>query len=375
MDETLYVGTRKGLFTLRREGEHWSAVSSTPEFRGEPVSMVLQDPRDDVLYVALNLGHFGVKLWRRTPGDTEWTACAAPAFPAVGNDDAGSGEGGEGGGVADSDAPSVEQIWCLEASGADAPGELWAGTIPGGLFRSHDRGDTWTLVDTLWNLPERSEWMGGGYDHPGIHSICIDPRTSAHVTIGVSTGGVWTTRDSGATWRLAAAGMEADYMPPERRLDPNVQDVHRLVQCAGAPDAFWAQHHNGIFRTVDGGNHWRRIQAQPSSFGFAVAVHPDDPDLAWFVPAVKDECRMPVDGRLIVNRTRDGGETFTALTDGLPAEPAFDLIYRHGLSIDSGGRRLAMGSTTGGLWTSPDGGDHWHCVSAHFPPIYVVRFA
>src|SRR3546814_4528292 len=67
-------------------------------------------------------------------------------------------------------APSVSLIWTLAAGGPDQPGRLWAGTIPGALFRSDDRGETWHLVESLWNQPSRSEWFGGGYDDPGIHS-------------------------------------------------------------------------------------------------------------------------------------------------------------------------------------------------------------
>jgi len=32
-----------------------------------------------------------------------------------------------------------------------------------------------------------------------------------------------------------------------------------------------------------------------------------------------------------------------------------------------------MGSTTGGLWGSADGGDSWQTVSSTLPPIYAVR--
>jgi hypothetical protein len=63
------------------------------------------------------------------------------------------------------------------------------------------------------------------------------------------------------------------------------------------------------------------------------------------------------------------------LGTGLPQENAYDLIYRHGLEVDDEGERLAMGSTTGGLWTSADGGDHWAALEARLPPIYAVRFA
>ncbi len=91
--------------------------------------------------------------------------------------------------------------------------------------------------------------------------------------------------------------------------------------------------------------------------------------------AVADEYRVPVDGRLIVNRTRDGGQTFEQLSNGLPQQHCYDLIYRHCLDIDGSGDRLAMGSTTGSLWVSENGGDDWHCISTHLPPIHCIRFA
>ena len=51
---------------------------------------------------------------------------------------------------------------------------------------------------------------------------------------------------------------------------------------------------------------------------FAVASHPHDPLTAWFVPAISDEVRVPVDGRMVVTRTRDGGESFVPVSGNLP---------------------------------------------------------
>jgi hypothetical protein len=50
-------------------------------------------------------------------------------------------------------------------------------------------------------------------------------------------------------------------------------------------------------------------------------------------------------------------------------------VYRHGLAVDATGERLAMGSTSGGLWVSENAGDTWQTVSVHLPPVYAVRFA
>jgi photosystem II stability/assembly factor-like uncharacterized protein len=70
---------------------------------------------------------------------------------------------------------------------------------------------------------------------------------------------------------------------------------------------------------------------------------------------------------------RDGGKTWQTLRAGLPQRDAFDLICRHGLDVDPSGTQFAMGSTTGALWTSEDGGERWQLVNAHLPPIYAAR--
>ena len=111
-----------------------------------------------------------------------------------------------------------------------------------------------------------------------------------------------------------------------------------------------------------------------ANFGFAVAAHPREPGTAWFVPGVADQQRVPVGGALAVNRTRDGGRSFETLRSGLPQRDCYDLVYRHGLAVDASGDTLLMGSTTGGLWASDDGGEHWVGVAARLPPIYALSF-
>jgi hypothetical protein len=356
MSELLHVASRKGLFAFRKSGGGWTA--GPPAFLGEPVSAVLMDPRDGAVYAALNLGHFGVKLHRSDDGGESWIELAAPAYPK-----AGDGE----------DGPSTEMIWTLVAGGPDQPGVIFAGTIPGGLFVSRDRGQSWTLNQQLW--AHAKDWFGGGYDKPGLHTILVDPRDSRRMVLAVSSGGVWTSEDSGETWTLGGQGLRAAFLPPEQAFNPMMQDVHRLAASAADPDILWCQHHNGVFRSADRGRTFEELHNPiPSVFGFAVAVHPGDPGTAWFVPAVKDETRVPVDGRMVVGRTRDGGASFEAMDGGLPA-PSYDLVYRHGLDVSGDGLRLAMGSTTGNLWVSEDEGEQWTLVSAHLPPIAQVAFA
>ena len=365
MSDTLFVSTRKGLFTIARGASGW-AISNV-DFQGDNVSLTLSDRRDGRHYAALDHGHFGVKVHRSTASG--WEEIATPAYPPKPE---GYEENDMWGRPLDW---STARIWALEAGGVDEPGVLWCGTMPGGLFRSSDHGQSWEMRRSLWDHPKRRQWMGGGADLPGLHSICVDPRDPRRVWIAVSTGGIWFTEDAGATWAQRGEGMRADHVPPELTHDPIAQDVHCLVQCPAAPARMWVQHHNGIFVSSDEGKTFTELTGvRPSVFGFPVAVHPRSPDTAWFVPGIKDEKRIPVDGRLVVTRTRDGGRSFDVLGKGLPSTHAYDVVYRHALAIDSTGDRLAFGSTTGNLWVTEDQGDSWDCVSNTLPPIHAVRF-
>jgi photosystem II stability/assembly factor-like uncharacterized protein len=367
MSDTLLVSTRKGLFTVTRERGRWAIAEAA--FLGDNVSLTLSDQRSGSTYAALDHGHFGVKLHRKS--NSGWEEIAAPAYPPK---PAGYEENDMWGRPL---AWSTARIWALVPGGSQEPGVLWCGTLPGGLFRSRDHGTSWEIVGSLWHHPKRRSWMGGGADLPGLHSILVDPRDSRRVTIAVSTGGVWHSDDSGETWSQRGEGMRAEHVPPELTHDPIAQDVHCLARCTAAPERMWIQHHNGVFVSDDEGRTFTEISAaaQPSAFGFPVVAHPRDKDTAWFVPEIKDEKRIPVGGRLVVSRTRDGGKSFEMLTRGLPQDHAYDVVYRHALALDEHGQRLAFGSTTGGLWVSENQGDSWNEVSHTLPPVYAVRFA
>lgn len=373
MADRAYVATRKGLFTVVRTSTsgppRWQVEHAS--FLGDNVTLVMPDRRDGRLYAALDHGHFGVKLHRSADRGDSWEACSVPAYP-----EPPGGKSPDRCPMSGIEIPwALKLIWALAPGGPDEPGSIWCGTVPGALFRSTDRGDTWTVMTSLWNEPARRKWFGGGLDYPGIHSICVDPRDARHVTVGVSCGGVWVTRDRGESWKCQADGMRAEYLPPDQAGSPDQQDPHCLVQSPSHPDVFWVQHHNGIFRSVNGSQSWEEIRdVRPSVFGFAVAVHPANADVAWFVPAIKDEKRIPEGGRVVVTRTRDGGKSFQILTDGLPARHAYDLVFRHALDVDGTGDRLIFGSTTGSVWVTEDGGDHWSHVTGHLPPVHCVRF-
>jgi photosystem II stability/assembly factor-like uncharacterized protein len=354
----LYVGTNKGLMIFERQGADWTYVRQAHP--AVPISYAAPDPRSGTLWACLDHGHWGCKLHRSQDGGLSWQEVPAPAYP----------EGTE----REPGVPAtVSYLWLIAPGGADEPGRLYVGTEPGGLFVSDDGGDSFRLVESLWNHPSRPDnWFGGGRDHAGLCSICVDPRDSKHVVVGISVGGVYETFDGGQSWRGRNAGLKACYMP-----NPDVEyghDPHFVAMSPSNPDVWWQQNHCGIFRTADGGASWQDISRRdaPAFFGFPIAVDPHDANTAWVVPAVSDEYRVAVDGALCVSRTTNGGQTWQALRTGLPQAQCYDLVYRH--ALDLSGDTLAFGTTTGNLYVSEDRGERWGCLSHHLPPVFSVRF-
>lgn len=267
-------------------------------------------------------------------------------------------------------------------------GRIYVGTIPGGLFESHDGGESFELNRPLWNHESRggdlftgkgsgmTHWFGTpaseGEFAPGIHSIVVDPRDPQRILVAVSTAGVLESTDGGRTWRGRNKGLTMDYLPePEAEWG---HDPHFVTLSAGQPDHVWQQNHCGVFYSADGAATWKKV-SQPEvgvHFGFPVAVDAKDGRTAWVVPGKSDMQRITIDGSLFVARTTDGGQTWQQLREGLPQEHAYDVVYRH--ALDNSGDHLAFGSTTGNLYVSEDRGDSWQTAANNLPPIYSVRF-
>lgn len=386
MASRILVGTRKGTFIVDKTGTRWRP--KLVAHAGAGSNFVARDPHTGTLWALLGHGHWGAKLSRSRDEGRTWEDASqikypegaryiAPAMP----DEAGNSSGST---IKDA---TLLKLWYMAFG---QKGQLYVGTIPGGLFVSNDGGESFELNRSLWNHESRggdlfsgegtgtTHWMGtpaseGGEFAPGIHSVVVDPRNPDRVLVAVSTAGVLETTDGGKTWHSRNKGMQNDYLP-----DPTAEwghDPHYIELCKEQPDHVWQQNHSGVFYSNDGAKTWRKVDRpeQGVHFGFPVAADARDGRTAWLVPGRSDNQRMAIDGGLFVARTRDGGESWEQLREGLPQENAYDVVYRH--ALDNSGDALAFGSTTGNLYVSENRGDSWQTVGNNFPPIYSVRFA
>jgi photosystem II stability/assembly factor-like uncharacterized protein len=361
----LLLGTAKGLIVFEKLMNDWQVADV--HFTGFPVSMVFVDTRSQTWWAGVPHRHWGQKLHRSTDGGKSWQQVATPRFPT--------------------DIPlkngkpaSLKLIWCMAEAGADKPNELWLGTEPGGLFHSKNNGDTWQLVESLWQQRVASDlWFGAGKDEPFIHSIVVNALNSNHLYIAVSCAGVYESKDGGVTWQPRNIGLKATYLPnPDAEIG---HDPHLLLACEQDPSVYstsegvlWQQNHCGIFRSVNGGKNWTDVSDKNgiANYGFALAIDPKNSNRAWVIPALSDEMRVPHDLALCVCRTDDGGQTWQQLREGLPQNYCFDIVFRHAFARQN--QTLAFGTTTGNLFLSENEGDSWRCLSSHLPRIDAVIF-
>ena len=99
----------------------------------------------------------------------------------------------------------------------------------------------------------------------------------------ISAGGVYTTEDGGSTWQARNRGIRVQHLP--ERYPEFGQCVHKIVRHPDRPDRLFLQNHWGLYRSDDGADTWNDIATGlPSDFGFAMAIHPHDPDCVYIVP-------------------------------------------------------------------------------------------
>lgn len=362
---TLYVATRKGLWTLSSDTARRSWKLAGPQFLGHIVHHALRDPRDGrTLLAAARTGHLGPTIFRSTDRGRTWAEASRP--PAF---EPGSGR-------------AVDHTFWLTPGHPSEPGVWYAGTSPQGLFRSTDGGATWDGVAGFNAHPQRKAWCGddkdGTPDGGKLHSVLVDPRDPRHLYIGMSSGGVFESIDGGADWRPLNRGVRADFMPdpdPEYGHDPHCVRLH--PEC---PDRLYQQNHCGLYRLDRPEVRWTDIGARMpkavGAIGFPLVLHPADPEMLWVFPMDGTDVwpRVPPRGRPAVYRSVNGGRTWQRQTTGLPAAQAWWTVKRQAMTVDRAHvAGVYFGTTSGELWGSRDEGCSWQILARHLPEIYAVE--
>jgi hypothetical protein len=359
-DTIVLVGTTKGLFTLRSGADRDRFELAGPLFPGEEVYATCIDDRSGTtrLFTGSVSNHWGPVLRRSDDLGASWSEDEQAALRFPPGDDA-----------------SLARIWQLACGPADQPDVLYAGVEPAALFRSDDGGGSFSLVRGLWDHPHRPQWEPGG-GGLCLHTVLVHPDDADRLLIAISAAGVYRSDDGGATWRASNHGILVGFVPDGEALEFG-QCVHKVARDAADPERLYLQHHGGIYRSDDGGGSWNGMtKIAGMDFGFPVVAHPTRPSTAYLLPLESDEFRCTPHGQCVVWRTTDGGESWEALTNGLPQRDAHVTVLRDGFTSDGQDPAgLYFGTRTGEVYASADDGDSWRLLAQHLPPVMSVRAA
>lgn len=359
-DTLVLIGTAKGLFSLRSTDGRRRFELDGPTLAGEEVYATCIDgrgPSPRLLVGSVSM-HWGPVIRRSDDLGTSWTEedATALAFPA----DTGA---------------ALARIWQLTPGGGAEPDVVYAGVEPAALFRSGDGGRSFDLVRGLWDHPHRAQWNPGG-GGLCLHTVLVHPTDPARLLVAISAGGVYSSDDAGGSWRASNAGIVAGFLPDAPTPEFG-QCVHKVARDAADPERLYLQHHDGIYRSDDGGGSWTPMKSigEPD-FGFPVVAHPTRRDTAYLLPLEGAEYRCTPGGRCTVWRTTDAGGSWSPLTAGLPQSDAHLTILRDGFTTDGDDPAgLYFGTRSGEVYGSVDDGDSWQQLAAHLPPVLSMRAA
>jgi photosystem II stability/assembly factor-like uncharacterized protein len=342
------VGTRKGLFLLKADDERTSWQAEGPLLDGWAVYHAIVDERDGTVYAAANHLVYGPTVQRSTDSGETWRRSQQIGLP----EDSGL---------------TVNATWQVRPGRPGEPGTLYLAGDPAFLSRSDDGGKTWESNRGILEHPTRDRWPAtrGGLV---LHSVQLDPANTKRMYVAVSGGGTFRSDDGGETWAPKNRNVEIDLYPDPY---PDVgQCVHKLLLHPARPERLWQQNHCGVYRSDDRGDTWERLDGNglPGPFGFTIMLDPADPDVAVVIPEKAYEYHYTVNG-LGVYRTRDGGQTWEPMADGLPRQ-AWAAVLREASAFDS--ESLYFGTQSGSFFALTNG-DRWVEGVRHLPPILSVE--
>ena len=357
-DFLLLVGTTKGAFILRSNTNRARWEVGGPYFHGQAVYTMVYDGRGGQHRIWASTQSFWGTLLRSSEDfGKSWTNPqeASIRFPA----DTGV---------------SLKNIWQISLGRADEPDVLYCGVEPAALFETRDGGETWSLVRGLFDHPHRPRWVPGN-GGLALHTIVPDPVDRQRMYVAISAGGVYRTNDAGRTWTAQNRGIRVTFMPG--KYPEFGQCVHKIVMHPARPERLFLQNHWGLYRSDDSCENWTDIaNGVPSDFGFAMAMHPRNPDCVYIVPVESDQFRCACDGRLRVYRTRSGGASWESLARGLPQKQAYETVLRDAMTVDSlDPAGIFFGTRSGQLFGSCDEGRTWNKILDGLPAIVCVRSA
>ena len=240
------------------------------------------------------------------------------------------------------------------------PKTFYMGVASGGLFRTTDSGATWVPI-TDGKIPLGS--TGSIAVSESDPNVIYLGTGSDGVRSNVSTGrGVYKSTDAGQNWTFV--GLYNAGQIGAVRIHPTNPNI---VWVAAGGDIFKPNSERGVFKTTDGGQTWNKVLFVSDAVGaMDVELQPGHPTVvyAWMSKLERKPWTIisgSKEGGFY--KSTDGGEHFTRVTTGLPAE----LIGKANLAVTPANPNriyaLIEAKPFGGLYRSDDGGQSWTLIN------------
>jgi hypothetical protein len=365
----ILVGTRKGTYVVEGDTKRRKWKVGPVAHEGYEVYNVVADPRHPGdLYAAVNSAFWGPAVHRSRNWGKTWKEIATPLTPSGKDRKPLFNE-------ADPTTPvprPLNNLWRIEPGLPSDPNTLYLGADPHLLFRTSDLGASWEPIDSINNHPAKKDWAPGA-GGACLHTILLDPRDSRRLYIGLSAVGTFRSEDGGESWKPTNKGVETPFLPNKH--PETGQCVHHVVADAADPDTFYRQDHGGMYVSHDRMDKWVRIgKPLGDDFGFGVASPRSAPGKAYFV-RLDGAARVTGEGHFQVHEWNDKTRKWRKLLSP-KAFPGHFGVQREGITADNlDPAGIYVGTTTGQLFTSPDGGRTWHLLPFAFPGIHSVSIA
>jgi len=344
MAQTLFLGTKKGFFTLsRRSGDRWRVSHRALE--GVEVADLVFQPKQNRLWAATH----GKGVFCSRDSGISWQSMGTSEMAKL---------------HAISEQP-------------DNPDELYAGAEPAQIFKSSNAGQTWVRLGDLNTCAGAAKWF---YPLPvvGTHirSIAPSPFDRNIIFGAVQVGGVVRSNDAGKSW--------TDF----RNLD---LDIHTIRLHPRVPKRVYAAGgHEGFFRSDDGGDSWSHLSDGLGRFGYDFSFHPERPEQILFAAGIGEPphwANHPEGACAQVYRSRDGGDTWITMDVGNPkgtklmlyeftVDPenpdtlwliAGDEVSRVFEAPGKMSDKIYGSVDQGAVYQSNDGGQSWKVVNEEIP--------
>ncbi len=239
---------------------------------------------------------------------------------------------------------------------AGKPNLFYFGSTGGGVWRTTDAGNTWENISDGFfggsiGAVAVSEW-----DNNVIYVGGGEKTVRGNVSYGY---GMWKSVDAGKTWK--SIGLKESRHIPRIRIHPKNPDI---VYAAVLGDLFKSSEERGVYRSIDGGQTWKRVLfANADAGAIDLVMDPNNPRIlfasTWRVRRTPYSLESGGPGSALW-KSVDGGDTWQDISknDGLP-KGTWGIVGAAVSPVNSNRVYALIENENGGVYRSDDGGKVW----------------